>query len=287
MTLTMYKYSSFIIALLLIAPFVVAQEEEGDGGVTPDSILWGLDRAFESVSLALTFNEHSQALKHLEIARERRLEAQAMVERGRPDHAERAMGKWEEQIDAAEESQQELEDDGETEEAEEIEEGIANAIAQLQNNRDRFLNDDNPNNDNALKGIENALRRHGVEVDTMDDDPPGNETDDDLPGNETSNETEVDVTFVMTGENFAFMMESETNPTITVNEGDLVRIEFSSTDGFHDWVVDEFDAATTQVNPEDGTVTVEFVANTAGEYMYYCSVGSHRANGMEGTLIVA
>lgn len=72
---------------------------------------------------------------------------------------------------------------------------------------------------------------------------------------------------------------------IRVREGDTVTINFVSTDGFHDWVVDEFDAATEKVRP--GTPTsVTFVADRAGTYEYYCSVGSHRAQGMVGTLIV-
>lgn len=92
-------------------------------------------------------------------------------------------------------------------------------------------------------------------------------------------------TFVMTGENFKFVMDGEDNPTITVNKGDTVRIEFTSTQGFHDWVVDEFNAATQKVQSPDSTF-VEFVADQTGQFEYYCSVGSHRANGMWGTLIV-
>lgn len=73
--------------------------------------------------------------------------------------------------------------------------------------------------------------------------------------------------------------------TITVNEGDTVTINFESSDGFHDWVVDEFSAATEKVRP--GTPTpVTFVADKAGTFEYYCSVGSHRAEGMVGNLIV-
>ncbi len=51
------------------------------------------------------------------------------------------------------------------------------------------------------------------------------------------------------------------------------------------WVVDEFDAATGKVRP--GTPTsITFVADKAGTYEYYCSVGNHRAQGMAGKLIV-
>ena len=102
-------------------------------------------------------------------------------------------------------------------------------------------------------------------------------------GNESSDEGEAggnEVTFDLTGKNFAF---SETE--LTVKKGDTVTINFESTDGFHDWVVDEFDAATKQVGT--GTPTsVTFVADESGSFEYYCSVGNHRALGMVGTLIV-
>lgn len=97
---------------------------------------------------------------------------------------------------------------------------------------------------------------------------------------DTETSTEADVVIELTGENFAFSQKN-----ITVQKGDRVRIEFTSTDGFHDWVVDEFDAATDRVQTGD-TTSVEFVADTAGEFEYYCSVGSHRELGMVGTLIV-
>lgn len=87
-------------------------------------------------------------------------------------------------------------------------------------------------------------------------------------------------TFEVRGTNFAFDVSE-----IRVKEGDTVTINFESNDGFHDWVVDEFDAATEQVRP--GTKTsVTFVADKAGTYEYYCSVGSHREQGMVGTLVV-
>ena len=89
-----------------------------------------------------------------------------------------------------------------------------------------------------------------------------------------------DVSFDLVGTNYAFSVEE-----VRVKEGDMVTINFVSEDGFHDWVVDEFDAATEKVRP--GTPTsVTFVADKAGTYEFYCSVGSHRAQGMVGSLIV-
>jgi plastocyanin len=87
-------------------------------------------------------------------------------------------------------------------------------------------------------------------------------------------------TFNLTGKNFAFSQKE-----IRVKKGDTVTINFESTNGFHDWTVDEFNAKTQQV--EVGTKTsVTFVADKVGTFEYYCSVGSHRQAGMVGILAV-
>lgn len=86
--------------------------------------------------------------------------------------------------------------------------------------------------------------------------------------------------FEIEGENYSYSQDE-----IVVPVGSKVRIVFTSTNGFHDWKVDEFDVSTQTVST-GRTSTVEFVADTAGEFEYYCSVGDHRANGMVGTLIV-
>lgn len=91
---------------------------------------------------------------------------------------------------------------------------------------------------------------------------------------------EADVVIDITGENFSYSQD-----TIEVTEWDVVTINFTSDQGFHDWVVDEFDAATEQVETW-GTTSVTFVASQAGEFEFYCSVGAHRANWMVGTLVV-
>ncbi|MBD3387984.1 MAG: hypothetical protein GF416_02950 [Candidatus Altiarchaeales archaeon] len=93
------------------------------------------------------------------------------------------------------------------------------------------------------------------------------------------------VRFSLTGVNYRFLMDGVENPTLRVRQGDTVRVEFTSAEGFHDWVVDEFDAATDKVSAPASTY-VEFVADKKGSFEYYCSVGQHRQQGMEGELIV-
>ena len=86
--------------------------------------------------------------------------------------------------------------------------------------------------------------------------------------------------FTVNGGNFTF------DPAeITVKKGDTVRIVFNNKEGFHDWVLDEFNAKTKQLDA-GGSETIEFVADQAGTFEYYCSVGQHRQMGMVGNLIV-
>lgn len=86
--------------------------------------------------------------------------------------------------------------------------------------------------------------------------------------------------FTIDAFNFGYSMEE-----IRVNQGDTVVITLTNSDGFHDWVLDQFDASTAQIQ-EGETTSVSFVADAAGTYEYYCSVGNHRAQGMVGNLIV-
>lgn len=86
--------------------------------------------------------------------------------------------------------------------------------------------------------------------------------------------------FNVSGVNFAFDLKE-----IKVKQGDTVTINFTSADGFHDFVVDEFAARTEKVKT-GGVTQVTFVANKKGTFEYYCSVGSHRMNGMIGKLVV-
>ena len=73
--------------------------------------------------------------------------------------------------------------------------------------------------------------------------------------------------------------------TITVNQGDTVKITVKNKQGTHDLKIDEFNASTRTLNAGE-TQTITFVADKIGTFQYYCSVGNHRAQGMVGTLIV-
>lgn len=72
---------------------------------------------------------------------------------------------------------------------------------------------------------------------------------------------------------------------IRVKKGDRVKIIMTSKDMMHDFMIDELNVQL-PITSAGETKTVEFVAEKAGEFEYYCSVGQHRANGQVGKLIV-
>ena len=80
--------------------------------------------------------------------------------------------------------------------------------------------------------------------------------------------------------NFAFSSKN-----ITVNKGETVKLTLKNTQGTHNLKLDAFNVGTRILNTgEDQTIT--FVADKAGSFEFYCSVGNHRAMGMVGSLVV-
>jgi len=86
--------------------------------------------------------------------------------------------------------------------------------------------------------------------------------------------------FTVIGSNFAFAPNE-----LKVKKGDTVKITFKNSGGMHDFVLDEFKAKTDIIKSGE-QAEVTFIADKAGSFEYYCSVGNHRAMGMKGTLIV-
>ena len=71
---------------------------------------------------------------------------------------------------------------------------------------------------------------------------------------------------------------------ITVNKGDRIMFNVNVTSGAHDFNIDEFNIH--QPTQTGQVAVVEFVADKAGEFVYYCNMPGHRANGHWGTLKV-
>lgn len=71
---------------------------------------------------------------------------------------------------------------------------------------------------------------------------------------------------------------------IRVKKGDRVRVTVTNTKGMHDFVIDEFGVK--QETPLNEKTVIEFTADKAGTFEYYCSKPGHRARGQWGKLIV-
>ncbi len=78
-----------ILIMIFVLPLSNAHEEPVDPGVTPDSFLWGLDKAIDQLNLVLTFSPAEKAKKGIEIARERLEEVKVMVEANKLEAAEK------------------------------------------------------------------------------------------------------------------------------------------------------------------------------------------------------
>ncbi len=112
---------------LLLSLSVVAQTdeiipvEEEDLGITPDSLLYGLENALKRLNLAFTFGKEAKARKELRFARERLKEVKLMVERGNVDAAEKAKIRHKELITKLRTRVDDLDDDEDFETELEIE----------------------------------------------------------------------------------------------------------------------------------------------------------------------
>lgn len=99
----------------------------------------------------------------------------------------------------------------------------------------------------------------------------------------TSTETEVDRTVRITGySNISYNTDS-----VNVEEGETVRFVYENEGGFHDLVLErngEDVASTDTLSSSGATDSFTHTFEEDGEYLFYCSVGSHRAQGMEGTV---
>lgn len=86
--------------------------------------------------------------------------------------------------------------------------------------------------------------------------------------------------FIMTAKKWEF-----TPSTITVNQGDIVKITITSTDGTHGFSLRDFDI--NERLEHNIPVTIEFVADKSGTFPFRCNIpcGSGHSS-MDGTLVV-
>lgn len=82
-------------------------------------------------------------------------------------------------------------------------------------------------------------------------------------------------------------IDGQTNPTLTVYEGELVQINLINGEGAeHDVLVDTYNARSSVVVGKNASSTFSFLADKPGEFAYFCTISGHRAAGMEGLIQV-
>jgi plastocyanin len=79
---------------------------------------------------------------------------------------------------------------------------------------------------------------------------------------------------------------SYTPSTLNANVGDIITLTFKNTGTYsHNLVIPDLNVQTKTINPGESD-TIEFTADKAGTYSFYCTVDSHKDKGMVGTLNV-
>lgn len=108
----------------------------------------------------------------------------------------------------------------------------------------------------------------------------------------TTNSTQVDTGSLSSTQEVDFDIEASHmryDPSvINVKAGTTVTIRVTSVDEVHDFVIDELNVDTGLLGAGRSTIITFTVPEDAKgkTYEFYCSVGSHRAMGMVGSLVV-
>jgi plastocyanin len=84
--------------------------------------------------------------------------------------------------------------------------------------------------------------------------------------------------------NFSFSIDQ-----IKARPGEVIEIELTNSGGTHDFVIDELNVQSKTINTGQSTrFSISIPSDSQGKtFTFYCSVGNHRAQGMEGNIIVA
>jgi nitrite reductase (NO-forming) len=82
-------------------------------------------------------------------------------------------------------------------------------------------------------------------------------------------------------------IDGQTNPDLTANAGDTVKVTLFSGEGAaHNIVFDAFNAKSGDVVGIGKSVVLEFTPDKEGTFAYFCDLPGHRQAGMEGKFIV-
>jgi FtsP/CotA-like multicopper oxidase with cupredoxin domain len=82
-------------------------------------------------------------------------------------------------------------------------------------------------------------------------------------------------------------IDGQANPTLFVNEWDVVEITLINDDGLpHHVALPDFFILSDKVMKKGQKTTITFVPFKTGGFVYYCELEGHREFGMEGQLVV-
>ena len=85
---------------------------------------------------------------------------------------------------------------------------------------------------------------------------------------------------------FAFVYNSQDNPTLYVHKGDVVNVTLTNTGTQpHDFTLQGYNIKTKVLSPGQSD-SIVFKADTTGTFTYYCSVPGHKDLGMLGQFVV-
>jgi len=83
-------------------------------------------------------------------------------------------------------------------------------------------------------------------------------------------------------------IDGASNPVLSANVGDTVKITLTSGDGIeHDISFPDFNATSEHVVGQGSSTTLSFTVDKGGEFDYFCTIPGHREGGMEGKFSVA
>lgn len=142
---------SLIVALAIFIPLVLGQStaELPEPGKTPGDLLYGLEKAQESISLAITFDREAKMEKKLRFADERLAESRHLAQKGDNQSAAKAAQRYSDIIEEVNATAVETEN-----------EDVQRQISQHLENRQEVLNDLREKlPEQTQNGIENAISR--------------------------------------------------------------------------------------------------------------------------------
>lgn len=162
----------FATALMFFTATAHGGSHEGlpEPGATPGSMMFGLERAQESVSLALTFNKKKKAQKKLNFAQKRLSEAKKLAEDNESERAGKAMEMYQEQFRSAQETADQLPEEAKRELGEDLNDTREVSVGMLKDLKERLPEE-------AMKGINRAIKAQEGERKPTPTEPRGEKPD--------------------------------------------------------------------------------------------------------------